>query len=79
MPKRNEHLRKYWSTRVAGQVRSCCKAHPDWIREGCADRLVNSITKRVVGEILVSFEAGQGHEDPARVAESLLDAFFALP
>lgn len=45
---------KFWYPRVEGQIRDCMRNHPYWFSLDPEDRrkLVNSIAKRVVGEIV---------------------------
>lgn len=46
----------YWHKRVEGQIKDCMNQHPQWFNyrnELAKRRIVNSLAKRIVGEIVV--------------------------
>lgn len=47
-----------WHPRVEGQIRDCIHAHPRWFSCGSEDdkkHLINSLAKRIVGELAAGF------------------------
>lgn len=48
----------FWHRRVEGQLRDALKSHPGWFRlrsERETTAMVNSLAKRIVGEIVVIY------------------------
>lgn len=59
MRRKNTPLHNYWHRRVDGQIRHTMNYHPRWFnfkdgpeKEAC----INSLSKRIVGEIVVAIE-----------------------
>jgi len=46
---------KFWWKRVEGQIRSCIKEHPEWFGDDI-EVTINSLTKRIVGEIVAGLK-----------------------
>lgn len=42
----------FWHKRVEGQIRHTMSCHPEWFTERAERDCVNSLAKRIVGEIL---------------------------
>ena len=57
--KSNIEYRKLWSI-VDGAVTDAIKSHPDYITEKGYESMVNSITKRVVGQVTSYLKGAQG-------------------
>lgn len=53
-------LHRKWHRRVEGQIRNCVNAHPEWF-QGDTNRMINSLAKRIVGEIVAGLELAQSH------------------
>lgn len=50
---------KLWSV-IDGAVTDAIKSHPDYVTEKGYDSMVNSITKRVVGQVVGYLKGAQG-------------------
>lgn len=52
----------FWTPRVEGQIRDCLYAHPEWfsVKENQKRHFINSLAKRIVGEIVAVYD--NGHE-----------------
>jgi len=55
--RKHSPLHDKWHRRVEGQIRDCIHNHPEWFKS-CKDhkRMVNSLAKRIVGEIVADIE-----------------------
>lgn len=54
----NSHLspsHAFWHRRVEGQIKHCMNAHPEWFT-GDRGTIINSLAKRIVGEIVACFD-----------------------
>lgn len=47
-------LRSTWNKRIAGQVRDCARQHPDYFNAERLETCINSLTKRIVGEVMAA-------------------------
>jgi hypothetical protein len=51
--RKSSPLHDKWHKRVEGQVRHCIKCHPEYFNSNIpTDVIVNSLAKRIVGEIV---------------------------
>lgn len=41
-----------WHKIVEGQIKSCIHDHSEWFNEQHANKIINSLAKRIVGEIV---------------------------
>ena len=56
-------LHDFWHRKIEGQIRDCMNGHPDWFRvrdQMHREQIVNSLAKRIVGEIIAEIAAGDG-------------------
>jgi len=51
MLKKDTPAHSFWYPRVEGQIRDCMYHHPEWFA-GDSERMINSLSKRIVGEIV---------------------------
>lgn len=59
-------LHDKWRRRVEGQIKNCINNHPEWFRfKSDAQKLccINSLAKRIVGEIVADVKLAQSHDD----------------
>lgn len=56
MKRKYTRAHQFWHPRVEGQIRDCMHKHPEFFRR-TDDVVVNSLAKRIVGEIVACFES----------------------
>lgn len=65
MKHKNTPLHQHWHKMVEGQINDCMAHHPKWFvfkDEADKETCVNSLAKRIVGEIVVAMVARCGNE-----------------
>ena len=66
MKRKHTPLHDFWHRRVEGQIRDTVYHHPEWfnVKKGSmeCETLVNSLAKRIVGEIVAVSMYGDGTE-----------------
>lgn len=54
--RKHSPLHDYWHTKVEGQIKHTIGCHPEWfnVTDRQKKQLINSLAKRIVGEIVAS-------------------------
>jgi hypothetical protein len=66
-------LHDFWHRRVEGQIRDAMHSHPEWFRitsERQKQTIVNSLAKRIVGEIVAAYSVAAKRAEVAHSCSS---------
>lgn len=66
--RKHSSLHDKWHPRVEGHIRDCLRSHPEWFNQEAKSfkkNFVNSLAKRIVGEIVADVELVTEQRDPA--------------